>query len=128
MMQAMDADFEAAVRQTLAQCGGNGVIPRNKIEGGAETEALFELRQLITFIQTFGRFHIMGQDKGEFLSIRPASPSFRRFAGIMIDGPDVFMGSPFPPDKISPQPDLQPPGDEEFESVVGFGQEHRFNR
>ena len=54
MAQAVDADFEAAVRQVLAQCGRDGVIPRNKIEGGAETEALFELRQLITFTQTLG--------------------------------------------------------------------------
>jgi len=28
-------------------------------------------------------------------------------------------------DIIPPQPNLQPPGEEEFESIVGFVQEHR---
>ena len=78
----------------------------------------------------------MGQDKGEFLSIRPASgiwghdPEFWRirvmspdsqwFVGIGIDGPDVCMQRSFPIDIIPPQLNLQPPGDEEFEGIVGF--------
>jgi hypothetical protein len=120
MVQSVDADFEAVVRQVLAQCGGDGVIPRNKIEGGAETEALFHLRELHAFSEAVGGFHIVGQNEGEFLSVRPASPSFRGFAGIMINGPDICIFQLFPVDKISPQPNLQPPGDEEFECVVGF--------
>jgi len=34
----------------------------------------------------------------------------------------------FPMDIIPPQPNLQPPGEEELESIVGFVQEHRFRR
>ena len=89
MVQAMDADFEAAVRQMLAQCDRNGVIIRNKIEGGTETEMLFYFRQLITFIETCGFFNIMGQDKSKFLSPRPTGPSFWLLEGILIDGPDI---------------------------------------
>ena len=72
----------------------------------------------------------MGQDKGEFLSIRPVgnvgtrsrimSPHSQGFAGIMVDGPDIRMQRSFPIDIISSQLNLQPPGDKEFEGVVGF--------
>ena len=72
----------------------------------------------------------MGQDKGEFLSIRPVgnvgtrcrimSPYSKRFAGVGIDGPDIRMQRSFPIDIISSQLNLQPPGDKEFEGVVGF--------
>ena len=88
-MQAMDADFKSTIRQVLAQCCRNRIIPRNETERRPETETFFDLRQLITFIETFGCFHIVGQDEGEFLPIRPAGPSFRGFAGIMIDRPDL---------------------------------------
>jgi hypothetical protein len=140
MVQAVDADFEAAVRQVSAQYGGDGVITRNKIEGGAETEALFHLRELHAIFEAVRNFDVVGKDEGEFLSIRPVgdlgiwlgnmgtrcrimspySSIFQGFGGIGIDGPDICIRSPFPPDKITPEPDLQPPGDEEFEGVVRF--------
>jgi hypothetical protein len=48
------------------------------------------------------------------------SPDSKRFAGIGIDGPDICMLRSFPIDIISSQLNLQPPGDKEFEGVVGF--------
>ena len=87
-MQTMDADFKSTIRQVLAQCSRNRIIPRNETKRRPETETFFDLRQWITFIETFGCFHIVGQDKSKFLPIRPAGPSFRRFAGIMVDRPD----------------------------------------
>ena len=42
MMEAVDANFESMVRQVLAQCCGNRVIPGNKIERRSETPTFFD--------------------------------------------------------------------------------------
>jgi hypothetical protein len=57
----------------------------------------------------------------EKIGSRPGFSSiFPGLGGIGIDGPDLCMLRSFPIDIISPQFNLQPPGDEEFESIVGF--------
>ena len=71
MVQVMDADLEAAVYQVLAQGGRNEVIPRNEIEGGAGTKALFYIRELHAFFEAIGGFNIVGKHKGKLFSIRP---------------------------------------------------------
>lgn len=114
MIQTVDADFESTVRQVLTHCLGNHIIPGNEIEGGAETETLFNIRELHAPFEASRCFDIMGQDKSEFLPIRPAGPSFRRFAGIRINWPDICVFQLFIADKISAQLNLQPPGNEEF--------------
>jgi len=45
---------------------------------------------------------------------------FPGLGGIGVDGPDVRMLRSFPIDIIPPQPNLQPPGEEEFKGIVGF--------
>jgi hypothetical protein len=61
----------------------------------------------------------MGQYQSEFLAIGPTGPSFRWFVGILINRPNICILRPFLQDKISPQPNLQRPRDEEFESIIG---------
>jgi len=95
-------------------------IPGNKIERGAEPETFFNIRQLHASFEAVPCFDVVGEDEGEFLSIRPASPSFRRFAGTSINGPDICIFQLFPADKISAQLNLHLPGDEKFKRVVGF--------
>jgi len=128
MVQAMDADFEATVHQALTQCVRDGIISCNKIEGGAETMPLFQFRELHALFKGVTVFDVVGQNKSEFFPIRPPGPSFRRGSGIRVDRPVFRMQNSFPIDIIPPQLNLQPPGDEEFEGMVGFVEEHRFER
>ena len=110
-MQTVHTDLKSAIRQAFAQGSPERIIPWNEIKRRSETETFFDLRQWITFLKTLGFFHIVGQDQSEFLPIRPTGPSLRRFAGIMIDRPDFRTQRSFPIDIISPQLNLQPPGD-----------------
>ena len=51
---------------------------------------------------------------------RVMSPDSRGLAAFRIAGPDVCMQRSCPIDIIPPQLNLQPPGDKEFEGVIGF--------
>jgi hypothetical protein len=76
MVQIVHAHFAASAYNFLAKFGRYPVCPlRNKIKSGTKAEALLQIQQRTTFIQSRLTFHVVHNDESELLPSGPACPT-----------------------------------------------------
>ena len=103
----MEPHLKALLLKVKPEFGERPVLLGDEVERRPEPEALLKLHELQAFVLAFGSLHIMGQDQGKFLALGPAGPALGRFAGPLVDRPDVGILGPLPEDDAAAELDLE---------------------
>src|SRR5947208_1611107 len=121
----MNTDLESVVGQVRAQFRGIRVGAfRNKVERRTKSQTGFQLHHAAAAVPPPEPFHIMCENQGELLSLRPSPPTFRLLSRTPIDRPRVR--EPPPPVVSSPSSKsrAKPPGQKGFEAVITVSYPH----
>ena len=112
--EAVEPHLEALIPHLLQKVHGDRVLLGNEVERRAEAQVLLHLHERTAVGHAPGPLHVVGEDQGELLAIRPALPARRRVGGPWIDGPDVGYTLQLPSGIRPPQSQLNPAGNQGF--------------
>ena len=123
--QIVNADLKAIALKFFAQFTTDTIFTfGDKIEGGAEAKALFQLQQICHLVHAELAFDVMRENEREFFAIRPARPVGGDLSCRLVDRPSGGVGTTLTLRQNPPRHHADAPRDIRLEPVVKSVADH----